>query len=182
MINHPAVAAVRGRAALLAVVALLLTACANGAAPAASDSAASEPAASQPAAARVPEASPSTAEDDVTVALEDPEQQQAAQAWSLVFDSSVPFADKAPHLPDAEALRSTVEAYAAAGEGVGGISLSPTAVTIDGDEATVTYDVLFGENAAYSDQTGTIERVDGVWVVARDEFCGFMASARTPCE
>jgi iron complex transport system substrate-binding protein len=47
--------------------------------------------------------------------------------------------------------------------------------------ATVTYDVLFGGTAAYTDQTGTVERVNGVWTVGRDQFCSFMVSARQSC-
>jgi iron complex transport system substrate-binding protein len=64
---------------------------------------------------------------------------------------------------------------------MGGISLAPGDVVVEGDTATVTYDVLFGGNPAYEGQTGTIELVDGTWVVSRDEFCSFMSSARTPC-
>ena len=105
-----------------------------------------------------------------------------AAAWAVVFDSSADFEDKAPHLVDAESLASTIDAYAATGDGFGGISLVPTAVTIDGDAATVTYDVIFGGNPAYSDLTGTIDLVDGTWVVPRSEFCSFMASARVGCE
>jgi len=105
-----------------------------------------------------------------------------AAAWAVVFDSSADFEDKAPHLVDAESLASTIDAYTATGDGFGGISLVPTAVTIDGDAATVTYDVIFGGNPAYSDLTGTIDLVDGTWVVPRSEFCSFMASARVGCE
>ncbi len=106
----------------------------------------------------------------------------AATAWALVFDSTASFDQKAPHLADADALASTVEAYAAAGDGFGGITLVPTAVSVDGDVAAITYDVEFGGNPAYGDQQGTLTRVDGVWVVGRDEFCSFMASARVGCE
>jgi len=105
-----------------------------------------------------------------------------AAAWAVVFDSSADFEDKAPHLVDAESLASTIDAYTATGDGFGGISLVPTAVTIDGGAATVTYDVIFGGNPAYSDLTGTIDLVDGTWVVPRSEFCSFMASARVGCE
>ena len=35
--------------------------------------------------------------------------------------------------------------------------------------ATVTYDVLFGGTAAYTAQSGTLTRIDGVWTVAKDE-------------
>jgi iron complex transport system substrate-binding protein len=105
----------------------------------------------------------------------------ASLAWSTVFDSSVPFEDKAAHMADAEALRATVESYTQTGVAMGGISLVPSQVTVDGEMATITYDVMFGENAAYTDLTGTMTLVDGTWQVSRDEFCGFMASARSPC-
>ena len=106
---------------------------------------------------------------------------EASAVWSLVFDSAVPFEEKAAHMEDAEALRATVEAYTAAGTAMGGISLAPTEVVVDGDTATVTYDVMFGETAAYTDQEGSIALVDGTWVVSRAEFCSFMASARNDC-
>jgi iron complex transport system substrate-binding protein len=105
----------------------------------------------------------------------------ASDAWSLVFDSSVGFDDKAMHLEDADALRGTVEAYTVAGDAMGGISLVPTAVVVDGDTATVTYDVMFGDTAAYTALSGVITQVDGTWVVSRTEFCSFMASARNAC-
>ncbi|MEQ8438465.1 MAG: iron-siderophore ABC transporter substrate-binding protein [Ilumatobacter fluminis] len=109
------------------------------------------------------------------------DEQAAADAWAVVFDSAASFDDKQPHLEDAEALRSTVEAYAATGDTMGGIALDPTVVQIDGTDAIVTYDVLFGGSAAYTALEGEIADVDGVWQVSRDEFCDFMALARTPC-
>ena len=118
-----------------------------------------------------------------STAPESAEAEQAAMdAWSIVFDSEADFADKVPHLENAAQLESTVTAYAETGASFGGVSLEPTAVSIDGDVAAVTYDVLFGGSAAYSDLSGAMQLVDGVWVVGRDTFCGFMASARTPCQ
>lgn len=108
-------------------------------------------------------------------------EQAASDVWALVFDSSVAYDAKAPHIEDARALQGTIEAYTAAGEPMGGISLAPTAVAVDGDTATVTYDVMFGDRAAYSDLEGVITLVDGTWVVPRDEFCSFMSSARLSC-
>lgn len=105
----------------------------------------------------------------------------ASAAWSTVFDSTIPFEEKSAFLADAAELEETADAYTAAGDGFGGISLEPTAVAVDGDTATITYDVNFGENPAYGDQVGTITLVDGVWTVSRDEFCSFMSSARVPC-
>ncbi len=111
----------------------------------------------------------------------DEDEQAAADAWALVFDSSVGFDDKAPHLEDADALADTIAAYETAGAAMGGITLEPTAIVIDGDAATVTYNVNFGSNTAYTALEGTMTLVDGVWVVSRDEFCSFMASARNAC-
>lgn len=105
----------------------------------------------------------------------------AAAAWSVVFDSSAGFDDKSAHVEDAEALRSTIEAYTATGAAMGGITLVPNNVVVNGDAATVTYDVMFGDSAAYTDLSGLITLVDGTWVVSRAEFCSFMASARNAC-
>ena len=106
----------------------------------------------------------------------------AMDAWAVVFDSEADYADKVPHLENAAQLESTIAAYAETGASFGGVSLEPTAVAINGHVANVTYDVLFGSSAAYSDLSGEMQFVDGVWVVSRDTFCGFMSSARTPCQ
>jgi iron-siderophore transport system substrate-binding protein len=115
------------------------------------------------------------------VAGDDPEADAVASAWTTAFDSTVDFATKAPFIADADALRPTIEAYTPAGEAVGGIALVPTSIAITGDTAAVIYDVTFAGQVAYEDQEGTVERVDGEWIVSRDEFCSFMAAARNPC-
>ena len=102
-------------------------------------------------------------------------------AYLTVFDSEVPFDEKLPYLEDAEQLRSTFESFADTAERFGGISLEPTSVVIDGDEAEVTYDVLFGGSAAYTDMSGDAVLRDGVWMVTRARFCAFMSSARVSC-
>jgi iron complex transport system substrate-binding protein len=135
-----------------------------------------DPATAVPSASAIDPDGPSdagTTDDDGAAA--------ASDAWSLVFDSSVTFDDKAPHVEDAVALRSTIDAYTAAGDAMGGITLVPNEVVVAGDIATVTYDVTFGGTAAYTALTGEIELIDGTWVVSRAEFCGFMASARNAC-
>ena len=103
------------------------------------------------------------------------------QAWSVVFDSALDFSEKAPHLVDSASLESSNAGYAAAGEGVGGITLEPTAAEVVGDAATITYNVLFGGVATYEDLTGEVQLVDGTWTVSRETYCGFLASARAPC-
>ena len=111
-----------------------------------------------------------------------PEEAAAMSAWAIVFDSNAEWALKAPHIEDAENLETSNERYRAGGESMGGFSLRPTRAVIEGDIATVTYDVLFGGTPAYTDLQGPINLVDGVWVVGRDAYCGFLAQARTPCE
>jgi iron complex transport system substrate-binding protein len=111
----------------------------------------------------------------------DDDQAAAALAYETVFDSATDADAKAEFLPDVAELAPTIEAYIAAGDGMGGITMDVTAVVVDGDTATVTYDVLFGGNPAYSDLSGTLVRAGDTWTVTRDEFCSFMASARTPC-
>jgi iron complex transport system substrate-binding protein len=139
------------------------------------------PATTAPVATTVAAGPDTTAAAGAYVAGADPEADAVATAWTTAFDSTVDFATKAPYIADAEALQPTIEAYTPAGEAVGGIALVPTSIVITGDTAAVTYDVMFAGQVAYQGQEGTVERVDGEWVVSRDEFCSFMASARNPC-
>ena len=78
-------------------------------------------------------------------------------------------------------MRTAVDAYTAAGSTMGGITLEATAVVITGDEALVTYDVLFGGTAAYQDLDKTLVRVGDDWVVPQAAFCELLTSARVPC-
>jgi hypothetical protein len=115
------------------------------------------------------------------VTITDPDAKAAADAYELVFDSTVAFDEKAVHLADATSLQTTMDAYADAGSQMGGIALEPTAATVIGTDATVTYDVLFGGTAAYRSLEGHIAKVGDAWQVSKQEFCSFMAEARTPC-
>lgn len=110
-----------------------------------------------------------------------PEEQAAMEAWAVAFDSNIGFEEKKAHIEDAEALETTITKYKISGQTMGGISLEPTLASIDGTTATITYNVLFGGAAAYSDLTGEIHLVEDTWVVSRDEFCSFMAQARNAC-
>jgi iron complex transport system substrate-binding protein len=105
----------------------------------------------------------------------------AADAYKTVFDSNLAFDAKSKFLDDAANLKSTVDAYTAAGKSFGGIKLTPTAVAITGNSGAVTYDVYFGTTQQYKALKGAIELRSGTWTVTRSEFCRFMASARTPC-
>lgn len=123
-----------------------------------------------------------TTEAPSTIVLgEDPDVDEVVLAYGTVFDSTLGFDDKAQFIEDAASLVDTIAAYTAAGESMGGIKLAPVGVEIDGDTAAVTYDVIFGTAVAYAALSGEAVRVDGRWIVSKAEFCGFMASARTPC-
>lgn len=134
----------------------------------------SEEAGSQPSDEQVSAEEPAAAGDGAA-------EEAVETAYLTVFDSEVPFDEKLPYLEDAEQLRSTFESFADTAERFGGISLEPTSVVIDGDEAEVTYDVLFGGSAAYTDMSGDAVLLDGVWMVTRARFCAFMSSARVSC-
>ncbi len=64
---------------------------------------------------------------------------------------------------------------------MGGITIIPTDVVVSGPVATITYDIAFAGQTAYGGQTGAVTQTDGAWTVTRDQFCAFMALARTAC-
>ena len=110
-----------------------------------------------------------------------PEAEAAMAAFALVYDSEAAWEEKALHLENATSLEASNTVYREGASNSGGISLNPTSATINGDVATIIYDVYFGDSPAYTDLDRVITRVDGVWVVTEEDFCGFLASARTPC-
>lgn len=128
-------------------------------------------------------AAETTAAPSTTAAVEPTgdETEAVLLAYRTVFDSRIPFEEKLPYLEDAAGLREVIDEYAESAENFGGISLDPIAVEINGDVAEVTYNVMFGERAVYTDLTGNAVRVDGAWTVTRERFCTFMSSARVSC-
>jgi hypothetical protein len=127
------------------------------------------------------DAAAETTETTAVSSGSDSDDAAAGEAVATVFDSSVPFEDKVALIEDGESHRADHEGYVAAAERVGGITVEPTDVAADGDTATVTYRVLFAGNETYADLTMDVTQVDGEWIVPTDAFCGFLASARTPC-
>lgn len=179
---------IRLRAIGAALALTALVACSDDSSDVASTGSTTAPPQSAPSTTSVPTTAPPTSAAPRTTAATSggsltggtPEG-DAAEAFATVFDSSTPLEAKAPHLVEADALAETITAYAGAGQRMGGIKLTPTAVQVDGDAAAVTYDVYFGTTKQYEGMSGSIERSGDTWVVSRDEFCGFMQSARTPC-
>lgn len=101
--------------------------------------------------------------------------------YEIVFSSETDYDEKAPYIEDPEGLEETVAAYQVTGESMGGVALAPTSVTINGETADVTYDLLFGGTPTYPDLAGDAVLREGTWKVTRVMFCAMMASARGSC-
>jgi hypothetical protein len=103
------------------------------------------------------------------------------EVYTVVFDSTTSYEEKAPYVTDFEGLEETVLAYEAAGEAMGGIALAADEVGIDGDEAKVIYSFLFAGSTAYTDLEGDAVRTEVGWQITREFFCDIMTSARVGC-
>ena len=116
-----------------------------------------------------------------TVSGENPEIDVIALAYSVVFDSATSFEEKAEYIDDPSGLEDTVATYQNTGNSVGGVTVEVDAVAVNGDEADVTYTLLFNGNPTYPDQAGTAILTAEGWKITRDMFCSVMASARSAC-
>ena len=103
------------------------------------------------------------------------------EAYLVVFDSATTFDEKSPFITEPDGLEETVDKYAAAGDGVGGITLQADEVGVDGDEARVIYSFLFAGTAAYSDLEGDAVLTDGGWQITTEFFCEIMELSRVGC-
>ncbi len=112
---------------------------------------------------------------------EDADVDAVVLTYEIVFSSETGYEEKAPYIEDPEGLEETVAEYQVTGESMGGVELAPTSVTINGDTADVTYDLLFGGTPTYPDLAGGAVLRDGTWKITRAMFCKMMASARVGC-
>lgn len=115
------------------------------------------------------------------IAGEDADVDAIVEAYSVVFDSTTTFEEKAAYLTDATGLEDTIVKYAAAGDDVGGIKLQADRVGIDGTDALVIYSFLFAGNTAYSDLEGEAVLTDSGWQIPREFFCQIMVLSRVGC-
>jgi hypothetical protein len=162
-----------------AILALLAGACGEG-----SDETADAEAASTTT--TLPTTTTSVVAEDAAAAPavvpgEDADVDAVVEAYMVVFDSSTTMAEKTPYLVDPEGLEDTVTKYTTNGELMGGVSLDPKSVIVDGDTAVVYYDFLFGGNPSYTDLTGDAVKTEEGWQITREMFCGIMTSARAGC-
>ena len=181
------------RAILVVALALLAAACGDGAtatttAPPATAAPTTAAPTTTTAAPTTTTAAPTTTEATTTTTAapaivpgEDPDVDAIVLAYTTALDSVLEYDDKAPYIEDSAGLEDTVAQYNVNGEFVGGIGVLPLEVTIDGDTAVVSYQLLFGGSPSYSPQTGDAIRVDDTWKVTREAFCALMVLARGGC-
>jgi ABC-type transport system substrate-binding protein len=112
---------------------------------------------------------------------EDEDVDAIVDAYSVVFDSATSYEEKVPYLVEPDGLEETVAEYSETGKAFGGVTLEAKEVGIEGDDALVIYDFLFGGNPAYPGQEGDAVRTDAGWQITREMFCSVMASARVGC-
>jgi hypothetical protein len=112
---------------------------------------------------------------------EDADVDAVVLTYEIVFSSETGYEEKAPYIDDPVGLEQTVADYQETGESMGGVALAPKSVTINGDTADVTYDLLFGGTPTYPDLSGDAVLLDDTWKVTREMFCAMMASARVGC-
>lgn len=170
---------------LILAVALIAAACASNSGTEASETSVAETTTSAAATTTEIPVTTTEATPTTTTAAGEPATAEDAAAitatYDVVFSSKTTFDEKAPLIDDATGLQETVATYLETGESMGGISLAATAITVDGDTAVVTYDLLFGGTPTYPGLTGDAVRVDSAWIVTRDMFCSIMTSARVGC-
>jgi hypothetical protein len=101
--------------------------------------------------------------------------------YEIVFSNDTTYDEKAPLIDDPSGLEETVAKYTETGESLGGVGVAAKAITVSGDIASVTYDLLFSGNPTYPDLAGDAILVNGTWLVTREMFCSIMTSARVGC-
>ncbi|MEM9465168.1 MAG: iron-siderophore ABC transporter substrate-binding protein [Actinomycetota bacterium] len=107
-------------------------------------------------------------------------EQAALDAWEAVLSPDATDDERRPHIADYDDLAETVIAGVAAGDALGGVTITPTRATIDGDIAIVTFDASLGD-ATTSDLITTLDLIDGVWVARRAEVCLYIGFVGVEC-
>jgi hypothetical protein len=166
---------------LISVIALTATACASASEESQGEDTFSTTTPSVVVTTTVAETTTTTQDPPPSTPTDDQDAASITALYEVVFSSETTYEEKAPLIDDPTGLEETVAKYSTTGESMGGVSLAATSITVSGDTAEVTYDLLFGGNPTYPDLTGDAVRVDGTWLVTRELFCSIMASARVGC-
>ncbi|MEM1333526.1 MAG: ABC transporter substrate-binding protein, partial [Actinomycetota bacterium] len=109
------------------------------------------------------------------------EEQAAIDAWVIALGPEASLEEKARHIADFDSILPAVEAAIEAGNAAGGVEVLPQRATINGDLATVLFDVALGGTVAAEDFTADLTLVDGVWVASRSQVCTYVALIGVQC-
>ena len=129
----------------------------------------------------VPPATTTTVAVGGIIPGEDADVDSIVVAYEVVFSSETTYDEKVPYLVDSEGLEETVLNYQETGDMMGGVGAIPSAVTINGETADVTYDLLFSGTPTYPNLSGDAVLNDETWKITREMFCSIMTSARVGC-
>ena len=180
---------------LIATIAIVVTACSSTSDASGNDEATPTTTSAAPATTTTaePPTTTTSSPDITTTTLEPPtttlpfapaSEEDVAEItalYEIVFSSDTTYEEKEPLIDDPSGLEETVAKYAETGESLGGVGVAAKTITVSGDLASVTYDLLFSGNPTYPDLTGDAIFVDGAWLVTREMFCSIMTSARVGC-
>ncbi|MEM9746423.1 MAG: ABC transporter substrate-binding protein [Actinomycetota bacterium] len=109
------------------------------------------------------------------------DEQEAIEVFQMVFDSTVPIEDKSRFVEDFDALRPTFDEFAALADALGDITAEVVRASTDGDTVTVVYNAIAGGEPAIDGLDARLRKVDGVWMVLRDDLCRAVAAAGIVC-
>lgn len=132
------------------------------------------PTSSAPASAPAAAANPATFSAD---------QKGAADAYTKLFDPATPVDQRKALIQDADKLTTLIDTLLASPM-ASQVKFQVKDVKVEGDKATVTYDVLLGANPVVQNQPGPAVKQGGAWKVGAKTVCG-MASyvgATAPAE
>jgi hypothetical protein len=129
----------------------------------------------------VPAATTTAAAAGAELVTSDPDVAAVAEAFTTVFDSSVPVADKEPYLPEFATLEPVLEQFGTAADALGGVTVDISDVTVDGDTATAAFDVLAGGAVYAPDFTGDAIRTESGWGLSLEYVCTFLGYAQISC-
>lgn len=106
---------------------------------------------------------------------------EITQTWEAFFDGSRPLEEKVAQLEDGEALREVLEA-SADDPFTQNVRARVTGVTFTDDRhATVTFDIVAGDQVLLSGVEGEAVRPADRWLVGRRIFCDLQALANRFC-
>lgn len=123
------------------------------------------PSSSAPASAPAASANPATFSAD---------QKGAADAYTKLFDPATPVDQRKALIQDADKLTTLIDTLLASPM-ASQVKFGVKDVKVEGDKATVTYDVLLGPSPVVQNQPGPAVKQGGQWKVGAKTVCG-MAS------